>query len=43
VWAAYGFGSARFDGTPPSTPYRLDRPSDLVEVFDRFAAVTSGI
>jgi phosphoglycolate phosphatase len=42
AWARYGFGAARFDGDGPDTPYRLDRPSDLVEVVDRFIAVTAG-
>jgi phosphoglycolate phosphatase len=42
VWAQYGFGAARFDGAVPETPYLLDRASDLVEVFERFASSTAG-
>jgi phosphoglycolate phosphatase len=42
VWARYGFGAARFGGAVPETPYLLDRASDLVEVFDRFAAISAG-
>lgn len=41
AWARYGFGAARFT-EPPPTSYVLDRPADLIEVFDRFAAVTTG-
>ena len=41
AWARYGFGAQRFD-EPPSTPYQLERPSDLAAVLDRFVAVTSG-
>lgn len=41
AWARYGFGAARFT-EPPPTPYVLDRPADLVEVFDRFATVMTG-
>jgi phosphoglycolate phosphatase len=42
VWARYGFGAARFDSAPVNVPYTLDRPSDLVAVFDRYAATMSG-
>jgi phosphoglycolate phosphatase len=42
AWARYGFGAQRFDGGPPDTPYVLDRPSDLVAVVDRLAAISSG-
>jgi len=42
AWARYGFGSVRFDGDHPDTPYVLDRPADLAEVLDRFSAVISG-
>ena len=42
AWARYGFSAARFGGTPPDTPYVLDRPSDLGGVLDRFAAVNTG-
>lgn len=41
AWARYGFGAARFT-EPPATPYVLDRPIDLVAVFDRVAAVATG-
>ncbi len=41
VWARYGFGAQRFEA-PPSTPYVLERPSDLAAVLDRFVAVTCG-
>jgi len=41
VWARYGFGAQRFDG-PPSTPYVLERPSDLAGVLDRVIAVIGG-
>ncbi|MFN2448042.1 MAG: HAD family hydrolase [Vicinamibacterales bacterium] len=36
-WARYGFGAGRFREHPPATSYVVDRPSDLVEVVDRFA------
>ena len=42
AWARYGFSAARFEATPPDTPYVLDRPSDLVSVVDRFAAIATG-
>jgi phosphoglycolate phosphatase len=41
VWARYGFGARRFDEAP-STPYVLERPSDLAAVLDRFVAVHAG-
>lgn len=41
VWARYGFGAVRF-AVAPSTPYVLERPSDLSAVLDRFVAVTDG-
>jgi phosphoglycolate phosphatase len=41
VWARYGFGAQRFNG-PPSTPYVLERPSDLAGVLDRYIAVHTG-
>jgi phosphoglycolate phosphatase-like HAD superfamily hydrolase len=41
VWARYGFGAARFEA-PPSTPYVLDRPSDLAEVLDRIERIEQG-
>jgi phosphoglycolate phosphatase len=43
AWARYGFGAMRFDGREPDTPYRLARPSDLIAVLDRFAAMASGL
>ena len=42
AWARYGFGSVRFDGHPPDTPFVLDAPADLSAVLDRFSAVFSG-
>ena len=42
AWARYGFGSVRFDGRPPETPFVLDAPVDLSAVLDRFAAMTAG-
>lgn len=42
AWARYGFGAARFDHTPPDTPYVLNHPSDLPAVLDRFAAISTG-
>jgi len=42
AWARYGFGAARFEGTPPVTPFVLERPADLAAVLDRFVAITSG-
>jgi phosphoglycolate phosphatase len=42
VWASYGFGAARFGDQKPDTPYTLGRPSDLVAVLDRVAAMASG-
>jgi phosphoglycolate phosphatase len=42
VWARYGFGSARFDGLAPATPYLLDQASDLIGVFDRVSAIVDG-
>jgi len=42
VWASYGFGAGRFGDQTPDTPYILNRPSDLVAVLDRVAAIASG-
>ncbi len=42
VWASYGFGAQRFGDQTPDTPYVLSRPSDLVAVLDRVAAIASG-
>ena len=42
AWAKYGFSAARFDGALPETPYVLDRPIDLIEALDRFAAIRTG-
>jgi len=42
AWARYGFGSVRFDGHPPDTPFVLDAPADLAGVLDRFNAAMSG-
>lgn len=42
AWARYGFGSVRFDGRPPETPFVLDAPADLSAVLDRFSATCSG-
>lgn len=42
AWARYGFGAARFEHTPPNTPYVLHAPADLASVVERFAAVTTG-
>jgi phosphoglycolate phosphatase len=41
AWARYGFSAPRF-ATPPDTAYVLERPSDLSEVVDRFAAISTG-
>ena len=43
AWARYGFGSVRFDGHPPDTPFVLDAPADLAGVLDRFSAMLSGL
>lgn len=42
AWARYGFSAPRFGAAPPATPYVLDRPADLSQVLDRFAAVHTG-
>jgi phosphoglycolate phosphatase len=42
AWAKYGFSAARFEGAAPETPYVLDRPIDLIEALDRFAAIRTG-
>ena len=42
AWARYGFSAARFEETPPDTPYVLNQPIDLIEVLDRFAALRTG-
>jgi phosphoglycolate phosphatase len=38
VWAAYGFGAARFERAP-DTPYVIDSPADLPAVLDRLLAI----
>src|SRR5262245_25865306 len=42
AWAKYGFSAARFEETPPETPYVLNQPTDLIDVLDRFAALRAG-
>jgi phosphoglycolate phosphatase len=42
AWARYGFGSIRFDGDPPDTPFVLDAPADLAGVLDRFTTTIAG-
>jgi phosphoglycolate phosphatase len=38
VWAAYGFGAARFDRAP-DTPYVIRSPAELSGVLDRLLAI----
>jgi phosphoglycolate phosphatase len=42
-WARYGFGRERFGNQAPSTPYVLDRASDLVSILDRLSVGASRI
>lgn len=42
AWARYGFSAARFEETPPNTPYVLNQPTDLIDALDRFAAIRTG-
>ena len=42
AWARYGFSAARFEETPPDTPYVLNQPIDLIAALDRFAAIRTG-
>jgi phosphoglycolate phosphatase len=41
VFAAYGFGASRFEGTAPDTPHRLARPAAIPELVDRLARASS--